>query len=649
MKDKSKDKTILVICRDISDIHLECRIKHNTKNRYIVASDDIRVHKAMANLAWVDEVCFIEQMESFYNVAEDVIRLTETVNEWLKTLADDKNGFPEELLFFTRHIEGGMTTQRIQDLLLLIRSYHYLFNTYKITRVILISQPDMEWENDALIATARSRNVDIEIISCYSLETLIKKVKSVSEIYARSLYYTVNVLRINALSRIKSKKIKTNGKEIIFQLSSSAYKHVENIVPLMKALKNKGYSPVALCWHSNERYVRETGAVQVRRENLPAEELERWCSFTDIWKSVSGVFWTWKKAKGKKRKFLSHSELGYQSVLLGSLLWPSIMFFVIAELPQSYRLRQALQRYFESHKPLAINLWGATLLREGYLAWKALDPKNNPLIFYNPVGAAMDWPYAVPDNPVNLVFIAGEIHRRIEHRSPIFSLANIEVSGQFRYEGIDDFKKKYSSEQSRIALKIPSDFSMHILFNPSYIIRGFFSIQEQVAITNLLLQFVSEHPFVALIIKPHPTHKTGILESLISGYALRNIFLIAKNRLPYHALNAADMLITKFSTMGIEAMLFDCPVVSCILDGEQRFNIYEGASEYINKIEHLEALLLKLVTDHDFREKWHERHMRMQESFLAEYFCGMEEPPSVYQAKVLDTYLIRRRDLFNKK
>jgi CDP-glycerol glycerophosphotransferase (TagB/SpsB family) len=189
--------------------------------------------------------------------------------------------------------------------------------------------------------------------------------------------------------------------------------------------------------------------------------------------------------------------------------------------------------------------------------------------------------------------------------------------------------------------------------DPGWALRGYLSTHEQAFLISYLLKFASKQPSVALIIKPHPAHKPGIVESLIDNYPLKNAFFIDKNMLPYHALNAADLLISKSSTLGVEAMLFNCPVVSCILDGEQRFNIYEGASDYIDNVEDLETLLLKLVIDQGSREKWHERHMRMQESFLAEYFCEMEEPPSVYQARVLDTYLKRRhveeQDLCERK
>jgi len=631
---------VLIICRDLKSLRKLSSFKPESQNRYILSSDDPRVHEAAKRYPWIDTIDWIEQMESLYSVADDVIRLTETVNQWLKTLADDKHGFPEELLFFTRNVEGGMTTQRIQDLLLLIRSYYFLFDTYKVNNVILISQPGMGWEDAVLVETARRRDVDLQLIGRYSFGVLIQDAWSVLKVYARSAYYTVNVLRINLRSGSKSRNSQAVGREIVFQLCSSAYKHVENIVPLMKALKDNGYNPVALCWHSNERYTKNPGAAQIRQEGLQAEELEKWCSFFDLWKSICGMFWTWRKAKVKKDEFLLRQELNYWSVSLGTLLWPSVRFFIIAELAQSQRMRQALKKYFKDHIPLAIKLWGAAALREGSLAWKSLNPKRHPLIFFYALGVYIDWPYKERNSPIDLLFVAGENHKRMALNLNNISDAKIEICGQPRYEKIDNFKKEYNSKKSRTYLGIPDTFSMYILFDSNLILRGFVAQKEVTTILNSLLKYTSKYPSVALLVKPHPSHNADILNDMISSHEdLKNVFLIDNKMLPYHSLNTADILITKFSTLAIEAMLFDCPVICCVLDGEQRFNIYKDGADYIESIEKLQDLLGTLVTDTNFRQKWNKRHMQMRRDYLAKYFCEMDEPPAVFQAKVLDKYL----------
>lgn len=634
-------KSVLVVCRDMNALKKLSRFEIENKTRYILASNDPMVHEAAKGRChWIDKICWLEQMESFYNVAEDVIRITETVNDWLKTLADPTFGFQKELLFFIRHVEGGMTTQRIQDLLLLIRSYHFILDTYKISSVIIISRPGMTWEDDILKQVAWNRNIDTIIIGRYAAMVLIKKAESFLKMYAREMYYVVNIIRIKLFDVYNFHKSRSTNNEILFQLCSSSYKHVEDIVSFMEALKQKDYNPIALCWHSSEKYTRNSGASQIRKKKLRADMLESYVSFSDVIRSITSAFWTWKKAKNKKHEFILSKNLEYRSTPLNSLLWPSVRFFVIAEIAQSYRLHQALKTYFKNHFPLAIKLWGATALKEGYLAYKSLGSQNKPLLFFYNVGAYMDWPYGELNSPLDLLFVAGEHHKRIVHGYKNVLSTNVEICGQAKYSNIDNFKRKFNRSESLFHLNIPNTYSMYILFDSGITLRGYFSSQEQTLILMTLLNFVAKHKSSALLIKPHPGHRINILDDIIHTHGkLKNVFLIDQKMLPYHSLNIADLLITKYSTLGIEAMLFSCPVICCVLDGEQRFKIYKKAADYIERIENLEGILLRLVTDQDFRQKWHNRHMHMQKEFLPEYFCKMDEQPAVYQANLLDKYI----------
>ena len=99
------------------------------------------------------------------------------------------------------------------------------------------------------------------------------------------------------------------------------------------------------------------------------------------------------------------------------------------------------------------------------------------------------------------------------------------------------------------------------------------------------------------------------------------------------------LFLLTYTLTGIEAMLFECPVVCSVLDGEERFRIYEDAVDYVDRIEDLEELLDKLATSCDFRQRWHEQHMDRQKAFLTDYFCNMDKPPSVRQDEILDRYL----------
>ena len=125
---------------------------------------------------------------------------------------------------------------------------------------------------------------------------------------------------------------------------------------------------------------------------------------------------------------------------------------------------------------------------------------------------------------------------------------------------------------------------------------------------------------MALLVKPHPGHHEGIVEEMIKhGNDLKNVFLINKKMLPYHALNAADLLITKFSTLGIEAMIFEKPVISVILDLEERWQIYQDAATYVFDAKKMYEFLEKIVHHNGFFLQWKKSQIRNQKEFLKSY------------------------------
>ena len=72
-----------------------------------------------------------------------------------------RKGIPQDLLYWIRHCEGGKTTQRIQDLLLLIRSYGYLIDTYNISSIVILSHPQAEWEDKVLTMIGQRRGIEV--------------------------------------------------------------------------------------------------------------------------------------------------------------------------------------------------------------------------------------------------------------------------------------------------------------------------------------------------------------------------------------------------------------------------------------------------------------------------------------------------------
>jgi CDP-glycerol glycerophosphotransferase (TagB/SpsB family) len=133
-----------------------------------------------------------------------------------------------------------------------------------------------------------------------------------------------------------------------------------------------------------------------------------------------------------------------------------------------------------------------------------------------------------------------------------------------------------------------------------------------------------------------------MLKNLVDKYPAKNIFVIDKNMTTSHPLNAADLLITKYSTIGLEAMLFNKPVVSVFLDKEEKFMIYGNAVECVTDIESLDILLKKLDSDSEYRGKWSGDINQRAEQYVREYLGVRERDSSVLAAEAIDSFIIKR-------
>ncbi len=624
----------LIICRDLQSVRRLSRFSPHAQSRYILASDDPRVHEAAKKYPWIDKICWIEQMESFYCVADDVIGFLKTINEWLGSLADAQRGIPKEFLYWIQHCEGGMTTQRIQDLLLLIRSYLNLIENNKLTEILIFASPDAHWENDVLCRVAYNRGIEVKIFGKFRLDVSMKIVWSILKPFAIDLYCIFGVIKAKSRCLFFKRHKMEHDKEIVFQLCSSLNKNVLHTYPLMKALKERNYNPVALCWNAFQ------GARLIRKEGLSAEELDCYVPLSVIVSGYYRMLYTWRETRRKRKEFLNNNILKYRKIPLGPALWPSVIAFM-PELPRRYRLQMAARRYFSSHSPVAILPWTMTLPEGVIFVQNALTNIERPLFFASWPFTCFDSPYHVKMEGLDLGLAWGERHKAYLERLQI-PLDNIVCVGKESFDNIEVFVEKYTSEGSRRYLNIPLTYSCYILYDAGGVLRGYLTQTEAASIATYLLNFAKKHPSVALIIKPHPSSHDDWIKNMLNTFQLKNAFLISKKNLPFHSLNACDILITKFSTLGLEAMHFSRPVISVLLDWEDRWKIYEDAVEYVYTTDALYSLLERLLDDKTFRKRWTEEYLWKQEHFLRRDVIQTTRKASDLGAEAIDKYIRQR-------
>lgn len=631
------DKTsLLIVCRTMNDIAFVRKIGKTDKRNIIVASDDILVQETCRQFPWVDGVCWLEQMESFYKVADDVIHYLNEINLWLKNLGDNRNGISPDLIFWFKQVEGGMTTQRIQDVLLLIRSYSYLFDMHNISNAIIIKNPNTLWEDDIFIHTALYKKIGVTVLGEYRISILFKKLKLFLKYLLREPYNVFNIVYIKlAMVKKESHLLKNNNNEIVFQLCGSAEKHVENIISIMKEVKKKGYHPIALCWKASD------GAREIKKSGLIAENLEKCVPIISLWQGIIRTFRIWGKASVLRENFFENHSLNYKSIPIGQLLWPSIKNFIFAELPQRYRLDLAIKKYLKYHSPVGVKLWGGGKLIEGDLILKNINMTKKPLLMYW-FWFYFDSPYESDMDYIDLFLTVGKCQERYLKEIVGVSLSNVVSVGLSRYDNIPILIKEYNPEKSRFYIKVPSKYSMYIFYDPNVVLRGYLASSEQVQLTDFLLKFVKNFQHMALIIKPHPSHSSGMLEVLVKRYALKNVFIVDKRILAYHAINASDLVITKISSIGLEGMLFKRPIISVLLDKEVRWKNYGNAATYITDIAELNNLLTHLVKDEHFKSAWTKDQINKQKEFLDEYFIKGDKSVAALSAEAIDDYISKK-------
>jgi hypothetical protein len=137
------------------------------------------------------------------------------------------------------------------------------------------------------------------------------------------------------------------------------------------------------------------------------------------------------------------------------------------------------------------------------------------------------------------------------------------------------------------------------------------------------------------MIKPHPTHRAGLLEELVLQHSLPNVRLIDQSLLPYHALNAADILVFRFSTLAIEAMFLGVPALGILLNNEENFKCYGSAVEYHSTLSSVESRLQTLIDDKEYRQKWMAEVLANQSKYFTKHGLVSSGNPAQSVAKIV--------------
>lgn len=137
------------------------------------------------------------------------------------------------------------------------------------------------------------------------------------------------------------------------------------------------------------------------------------------------------------------------------------------------------------------------------------------------------------------------------------------------------------------------------------------SFQETSAMIKGVIECVLKLEDTLLVIKVHPREEIELYQKIAESYHNPRIHVVRDMDL-YALLSSCQLLIAQFSTTGLEAMMFDKPVVTINLFGQAEPVPYvrEGAALGVYRYEDIEPAIRKALFDMEIRHRLKEQRTK---------------------------------------
>ena len=173
-------------------------------------------------------------------------------------------------------------------------------------------------------------------------------------------------------------------------------------------------------------------------------------------------------------------------------------------------------------------------------------------------------------NPIpDLMLVFGEYYKKILVEKSHYPSSNVALMGNPSFYNIDGLKKimnkealvtKYGFEDKKIIL-VPLSFRL------SYYSKN----NPDEALLDNLFKGLQNHTDITILLRPHPGDYKDISNRLTKKYDSKN-FIISKGSL-IEDLLVSDVVVTTVSTVGLDAAIFEKPVIFVNVAGRATFSL----------------------------------------------------------------------------
>lgn len=605
-----KKENLLMVCFDIKDFKKLNRIELLKYEKVVVASDDFRVHKECERMEL--ESKYIDTAICYNEVANDLIKIVDNINLNISSYLE-QNNIDKKIFQWTKHPEGGRTTQIVQNMLILFESFSKVLNENKIKNIILLNDNN-SLESKVLIEIANSKSIPLAIITKTSVFKHFFQKENLKLNFAT--YYRLLKTLLIKITNQKSKNTPENKSIALFHLCADSQKHIDNIEFLLNSLREKKFNIVVVSW-GVKKLISKFGNSHIILEN--------YLSWTQTIKSLFLAL----KLSMSKIAFNQNKPIFYKKFRIDDILRPYIHSSIVEFVPYNKNLNIAFSSFVKEYTDIKVaKLCHPIMMNDATVLYNSLAEKEILQLDYQ-VGAMLSSPYrknVVKENHTffdekYIFFATGEIERDIFIDDTQFDFKNCVVMGRGKSGSLENFFSNTSKARSLEYLNIKEEFIAFVLVDFPTFLKGYQSIEEVVRVFGCIIELSAQHKNIAFLIKPHPSAKLDLMHSLLDSKIQSNIIVFEKTTDIKHLLNISDILITKYSTIGIEAMFNDTLIISTLFDGSDFFKIYNDAAQYAHDENELFALLNEVFENKDDFKNRMKPNMKQ---FLDRYYTQTE-------------------------
>lgn len=273
---------------------------------------------------------------------------------------------------------------------------------------------------------------------------------------------------------------------------------------------------------------------------------------------------------GKWRDSVARVGVDWDGMPLATLAEPEISFGLARLLCNAARMVACARAMLNRESPAIVLL---TNERAGFGRAIGLAARTASIPSILVPGLIRPHPLWLPGIAADIAAVEGEASAEVIRKGDITSEVRVAVTGPPKHDLL--LSRAAATSRPTICERYGVDpdrpivlYASHAFGEQSAKIKRNFAEQRMLAREiEAVYGAVNSLTDVQLVVKPHPNEEMRLHQETLERLKGRNLHLIAKNEEIYPLLFACDVLVTHRSTVGLEAVLLDKPVVIVNLTG----------------------------------------------------------------------------------